>query len=215
MTTEDDTRRHLVEAAFTSPEAYREASAAASEELRARMLEPGSMLLALLRDAPKDTTPLPPLTLTSHTGQRYSVGLAFSHDHLRVALMYKMRPEWQKGSLNGAGGRMEIGESPIGCMVREWAEETTLTSKNADWLLYHFERHPNGNCLYFYATVLTPEQEASLAGRTDEPIRMYEVDHVITPRVGQEELPLVYNINYLVPMALTFIRHPAHRYLEG
>lgn len=43
-----------------------------------------------------------------------------------VLLIRKNKPEWQKGKLNGVGGKIEEGEKPIDAMVREFREETGM-----------------------------------------------------------------------------------------
>lgn len=53
--------------------------------------------------------------------------LGFAHDqHGRVLLMQKTRPNWQKGQLNGIGGKVEKGEDIFHAMTRECKEETGL-----------------------------------------------------------------------------------------
>jgi 8-oxo-dGTP diphosphatase len=48
----------------------------------------------------------------------------FSEDLQWVALIRKAKPEWQKGRLNGIGGKIEKDESPIAAQAREFQEET-------------------------------------------------------------------------------------------
>ena len=55
------------------------------------------------------------------------LGFLFSELHTRVALIQKQKPKWQKGYLNGIGGKQEEGESPYGAMCREFQEETGMT----------------------------------------------------------------------------------------
>ena len=54
------------------------------------------------------------------------LGFLFSEKETRVALIQKQKPEWQKGYLNGIGGKVEQGESPYYAMGREFCEETGL-----------------------------------------------------------------------------------------
>lgn len=54
----------------------------------------------------------------------YVLGFAFSEDFKRIALIRKNKPEWQKGKLNGVGGKVEVGETPVMAMAREFQEET-------------------------------------------------------------------------------------------
>jgi len=57
---------------------------------------------------------------------RYVVGFAFNEAKGKVLLVTKLKPEWQKGYLNGIGGKIEQGESPLFTMDREAIEETGL-----------------------------------------------------------------------------------------
>lgn len=63
----------------------------------------------------------------------YSVGFCFTYDLAQVALIRKVKPEWQKGKLNGVGGAVEIGENFQYAMWREWNEETGLPSAADGW----------------------------------------------------------------------------------
>src|SRR4051812_30781890 len=51
----------------------------------------------------------------------------------RVLLILKQKPEWQKGKLNGIGGKIEPGEAPIDAMVREFWEETQIHTERSEW----------------------------------------------------------------------------------
>lgn len=64
----------------------------------------------------------------------YVLGFLFSEDKERVLLIEKNRPEWQKGLLNGIGGKIEIDEKPFEAMNRECEEECGL--KNIYWEQY-------------------------------------------------------------------------------
>lgn len=55
--------------------------------------------------------------------QLYSCGFLFSPDRSRVLLIRKNRPAWQAGKLNGLGGKLEHGETPLDAMRREFWEE--------------------------------------------------------------------------------------------
>jgi 8-oxo-dGTP diphosphatase len=66
--------------------------------------------------------------------QLYSLGLVFDSTCTKVLLMHKTRPDWQKGKLNGIGGKVEEGEDNLGCMVRETFEETGLLIPPDEWV---------------------------------------------------------------------------------
>jgi len=54
---------------------------------------------------------------------RYVVGFLFDGPAKYVALIRKQKPAWQAGKLNGIGGKIEPGETPLQAMEREFAEE--------------------------------------------------------------------------------------------
>lgn len=67
---------------------------------------------------------------------RMVVGFMFDEKLENVVLIRKLRPEWMKGLLNGVGGKIEEGESPIDAMAREYQEETGVETFSFDWLHY-------------------------------------------------------------------------------
>ena len=56
--------------------------------------------------------------------KRYVVGFLFRNNGTEVALVRKLKPEWQRGRLNGIGGKIEPNEDSRAAMMREFAEET-------------------------------------------------------------------------------------------
>lgn len=58
--------------------------------------------------------------------KEYCLGFLFDPPFENVVLIKKNRPEWQAGKLNGVGGKIEEGETPLEAMVREFWEETTV-----------------------------------------------------------------------------------------
>lgn len=103
--------------------------------------------------------------------QHYACGFLFSPDGRQVLLIRKRRPAWQAGKLNGVGGKVEPGETPLEAMRREFREEAGLdiaewqqliTLTGVDWAGHFFratgdveaayavtdeqlERHPTGD----------------------------------------------------------------------
>lgn len=64
--------------------------------------------------------------------KEYVLGFAFSGDLNSVVLIHKNKPAWQKGKLNGIGGRVERFELPKYAMVREFSEEAGVMMPNWD-----------------------------------------------------------------------------------
>lgn len=110
--------------------------------------------------------------------------------------MTKTHPSWQKGKLNGIGGRIEAGESSDECMVRETQEEIGLTTNAPDWRCFATIEGEDWS-VDFYA-LRYGGQGAAPQAMTDEPIGWYT-----TAALPQHCLP---NIYWLVPMALDALR---------
>ena len=64
---------------------------------------------------------------------QYVLGFAFNETKEKVALIKKLKPDWQKGKFNGVGGKLEPEELPMEAMVREFKEETGYSSTEGDW----------------------------------------------------------------------------------
>lgn len=65
--------------------------------------------------------------------QEYVLGIALSADRRKILLIRKLTPEWQRGLLNGIGGKIEAGETPVQAMLREFKEETGVDTTLHNW----------------------------------------------------------------------------------
>lgn len=130
------------------------------------------------------------------TIKKYVCGFLFSPDGKKVVLVRKNKPEWQKGLLNGVGGKVEEFDfGPLAAMQREFEEETTVYIE--DWMLFHTIRGDGWEVDFFRAF----EQD------------IYDVS---TPEDG-EQIDIysslgcpgcIPNLYWLIPMALD----PHHQY---
>jgi 8-oxo-dGTP diphosphatase len=68
---------------------------------------------------------------------RYVLGLGFTPDRLKVALIRKrrVRPgfEWMQGLMNGLGGKVREDELSVDAMVREFKEESGVELPRDAW----------------------------------------------------------------------------------
>jgi 8-oxo-dGTP diphosphatase len=122
----------------------------------------------------------------------YTVGLIFNSALDKVLLMEKNRPAWQKGKLNGIGGRIEEGEQPVECMVREAKEEANISSTADEWRHFATLQGPSWQVYMFALQYLDKETDAQ--AMTDEQIAWHN------PKALPEHV--VMNISWLVPLAL-------------
>jgi 8-oxo-dGTP diphosphatase len=151
----------------------------------------------------------------------YTCGLAFNKDLTQVLLIYKNKgPKCNVGRWNGIGGKIELGESHRGCMVREFKEECGIETTVIDWHTFHIERYGpseerNSICskVYFMTCVLEDEIFYSSKTIESEQVEAFSCEYLRLGIEGPD--PVVYNMPYLLPMARIWLLNPEHRYLEG
>ena len=116
---------------------------------------------------------------------QFVIGFLFKNDE--VALIAKNRPEWQRGKLNGVGGHIENGETPLNAMRREFCEEAGGFLES--WEYYCTMTYPDAEIYCFRCfEPYTP------INKTDEVISWYLID-----RLPKNVIP---NLNWLIPLAL-------------
>src|SRR4030042_422321 len=116
--------------------------------------------------------------------RKYVVGFLFDGNG-NVALIEKNRPAWQKGRLNGVGGQIEKGETPLKAMVREFQEEAGV---ELSWRQFCAVKG-DGYQLYCF----TSRDKAEICTRTDEKVAWYPSN-----KLPANALP---NPLWLIPMA--------------
>lgn len=125
--------------------------------------------------------------------QEYTVGFAFSEDRSKLALILKDRPAWQAGHLNGIGGKIEAGENPLEAHIREFKEETGVTTKESDW--EHFVTYTLDKAIiHFYKGFMNISGAKQQEGETEEIVHV-EVSNL-------PSLKTIPNLQWLIPMAL-------------
>ncbi len=123
---------------------------------------------------------------------RYVAGFLFSEDREQVVLVEKIQPEWQRGRLNGVGGKVEpTDDSPTAAMVREFEEETGWLVR--EWEMFcQVKRRGDLTCFFRAFAEGSIEQ---VSGREAEEIAAYPVS-------GVAGLNTMANLGCLIPLAL-------------
>ncbi len=123
----------------------------------------------------------------------YSLGFLFSNDYRTVALIKKNKPVWQKGLLNGIGGKRESAETMLECMVREFKEESGLLFTNWE----HFLDMGNDRFLVscYKGLYYNLRQLESI---TDEKIQVENVALMLA--VGHKDM--IPNLRWILPFAM-------------
>lgn len=152
---------------------------------------------------PKQMSPADLLTLATRDNKvkiHYVVGFCFmpdtpsKHNQFQgheVVLIRKNKPDWQRGKLNGVGGKVEPGESPRAAMQREFEEEAGLLI--TAW--YEVVDMIFDDCVVhvFQARLGVTRNPVS---KTDEQIEVWNVRDLLPYRNKID------NLNWLIPMAL-------------
>lgn len=88
-----------------------------------------------------------------------------------VALIEKRDPEWQRGRLNGVGGKVESGEPPAAAMAREAHEEAGVASSAGDWRHRVTLTTDHGTVVHFF--VLEVDSLVPLTSGREGPVAWY------------------------------------------
>jgi 8-oxo-dGTP diphosphatase len=128
--------------------------------------------------------------------RHWVVGFLLDDVAERVVLIRKNRPAWQAGHLNGVGGKVELGETLLQAMVREFREETTL-----HWVHWeHFARLTwEEGVVHFLRGFAPPSAIAACVTATDEAVEVHPVHHLLAP--GPLRGGVTPNLLWLVPLA--------------
>lgn len=121
--------------------------------------------------------------------QDYVLGFLVSTNFAQVALIGKLKPEFQKGRLNGIGGKIEPGEKPIDAMSREFWEETGVTIEPDKWDLMGQYKFHGGRCYVYRAC-----GDYTLQQREKEIPAWYPLRTI-------DDWPLMENVNWMTRMA--------------
>ncbi len=127
------------------------------------------------------------------------VGFLCDENEGTVLLIEKQRPAWQKQRLNGVGGHIEPGETPLAAMRREFQEETGLDVSG--WELA-VEMTGGTWKVYFFVSI------GSMVGavtQTDE--------ELWTAPIRSLSLSVLPNLRWLIPLCLdSDIKKPVRVY---
>jgi 8-oxo-dGTP diphosphatase len=139
-----------------------------------------------------------------HGFKEYVTGFATECDTGRVLLVRKNKPKWQRGILNGIGGKVEPGELPADAMRREFREEVG-SDVNGYWTYFAKIICPLGTdpvgyptiLYYFHATcfVLPRDNGFNDAGEELEAVHLHDIHS--RPDVAR-------NLKWLLPLAVNF-----------
>lgn len=137
----------------------------------------------------------------------YVCGFLFDKQVQRVVLIWKEKPAWQKGKLNGVGGKIEPGETPYQAMVREFKEETGLQVENWQPLASVSEDHYRVR--FFYAVDDKNQFEYAETKESEEVAKLDLDEHLFS------NYPHISNLEWLIDLAINLATAPNEKIIAG
>lgn len=127
----------------------------------------------------------------------YVLGFLFSPDLSKIVLIRKNHPEWQKGKLNGVGGKQDVlNETGEEAMSREFAEEAGM--EGIEW-----KRYARMNGARFDVVCFCAKDERLHQVRTmeTETVAVYDVEDILKSSNEWQ----IENLKWLVLTAIDFL----------
>lgn len=124
-----------------------------------------------------------------------TLAFIYTPDLKKVLLIKKQRFEHHKGLLNGLGGKVEPGETPLDCVCREVAEEAGINLSPSQWKVVGELEWTTWHVTIFAATYKGKLED--IKSMTEEVVAWYDV----------EALPntVISNLRWLVPLCINVL----------
>ena len=128
--------------------------------------------------------------------KKYCLGFAFDNSLSNVLLIEKQTPEWQKGLLNGVGGKLEDFDLSFKhAMTREFLEEVNINTTLDDWQYFAKMQGNNFEVEIFYSKL---SDFSSLKQNTHEKPLFMGINQLFNKKFDN----CINNLIWLVPMAM-------------
>lgn len=121
---------------------------------------------------------------------KYVVGFMFDPKEYGVLLIKKKKPDWQKGKLNGIGGKIEEGETSFEAMRREFREEVGIDYTEWSYVITMYGE--DWSVDVFSAIAYQVHGHKKMEKEVPVYIGLHELD----------KYPLISNLYWLIPMCL-------------
>lgn len=130
--------------------------------------------------------------------KKYVLGFLFSYGGEKVALIKKNKDDWQKGLLNGIGGKINSGENQAAAMFREFKEEAGVELLNVN--MTHFGTMKGEGWSVELYKMFSDDLLWKVKTNSDEgEVGIYNTMEVTGYLTGPNRIS---NLNWLIPIAL-------------
>lgn len=145
--------------------------------------------------------------------QTYVCGFMFDVFLQQVALILKNRgPSHINERLNGVGGKIEVGEGIRTAMAREFQEEAGVFTNPEQWTCFHTEQYiGNRSKVHFMCTM--SDRINYCRSMESEQVMLFNIRP--NGQLVNKLMPITHNLNYLIPMAMSWLNNPDFRYFES
>lgn len=164
-----------------------------------------------------------------------------SWDVQNFLLIRKTHPEWQKGKLNGIGGKIEkkekltsngivdhwLLETPFEAMIREFHEETGITTTRERWHCFHIKQleiplepgidgdeSPVENVRIYYFAAFGDEAKRQYIGENKDPLFEMVSSYTLIDLLFHPKESMVYDLGYLISMIIENIKNGTFKQLN-
>lgn len=127
---------------------------------------------------------------------KYTLGFVFNEDLSQVLLIHKLTPLWQKGLINGLGGKHEHGESSYQCVSREVAEESNVHIEKSVWK--KVGTLTSSECKITVLTSIYLDNPRDVVGLEKEKVEWFAVSN-LPPNC-------IPNLYWLIPLCIDFLK---------
>lgn len=108
--------------------------------------------------------------------KEYTLAFLFDSNLENILLIEKNKPEWQKGYLNGIGGKFEKNESKFDCINREFKEETDLEINTWDYVGIY---EGSSFIIHIFTSTINDQLLNLFKSITDEQVSIYRVNDIL------------------------------------
>ena len=139
----------------------------------------------------------------------YVCGFMIEPSQERVLLIHKTHPPFQKDKWNGIGGKVEPNESAIDAMVREFREETGVSTTTWMWQHTISLGVRDDYVVHYYRSFIKtfPDYRTT----TDEEVKVWNIDKVYNCVIIEKDgnwhksydCPTLANMRWILALSLT------------
>lgn len=152
----------------------------------------------------------PVTTKTAPKRKRYVCGFAFhspGNERPRVVLLRKEKPAWQRGRLNGVGGKIEAGECAQEAMAREFKEEAGVNIPAASWTVFARMLFPDAEVVFLRTEHAAAENAETQTVWSDEANAFIteKIEHRLVRGIDEiADHHIMPNLRWAIPLAFHY-----------